>query len=178
MYEQNKKSSGTEYLSVDTWKLAFAVGCKKTTTHWNKAHSCRKHNNFFSRGDHLDECDLLINPQTNAKPTQYNKFFEDSDHVNADASKLEQVNKFFVNLTGRISTAEAEGNFIFTDPSRLFPRVNNRVYEPEGTAWILPPIYAKQSEDYYRLVHSKCQPISIDKALTKEQIEAFMTSPR
>lgn len=176
MYEQNKKSSGTEYRSTHgNWPLQWAVKRQPLTgTRLIRAESTI----IFFRGDLLDECDLLIDPQTNAKPTQYNKFFEDSDHVNADASKLEQVNKFFVNLTGRISTAEAEGNFIFTDPSRLFPRVNNRVYEPEGTAWILPPIYAKQSEDYYRLVHSKCQPISIDKALTKEQIEAFMTSPR
>ncbi len=85
---------------------------KKTTTNWDKAHWCRKHNQFL-KGNHLDEFDPLIELITNKKPTHCKNFFEDGSHIKASTEDLYVTNTFFASSKKRITSAEAHGEYTF-----------------------------------------------------------------
>ena len=49
----------------------------------------RKHQKFV-RVEHQDECDLITDNVKNRKPTHFNKFFEESAHINASLEELKK----------------------------------------------------------------------------------------
>ena len=63
---------------------------------------------------------------------------------------------------------------VLTDKMKEFPQVDGKLFEPEGTACILRPSYADPNADYWQRVHGKCKPLSIEKALSNEQIQVAL----
>ena len=59
---------------------------------------------------------------------------------------------------------------VITEKIKEFPQVYGKLFELEGTAWILRPSYADFNVDYLQRVHGKYKPLSIEKSLSNEQI--------
>ena len=57
---------------------------------------------------------------------------------------------------------------VLTDKQKEFPKVNGKLYEPEGIAWIVKPAYANPESDYWKRVHSKCKLLSVDSSLSND----------
>lgn len=145
----------------ETWHLSYAISCKKTITKRSTTHWCRKHQTF-ARGKHIDECNLLqssLFPER--KVTHYNYFWLKEDHLKATQAEFEEMNSFYTELRTKIATAEEQGQFIPASRSITFPSSNGKLQEPEGTAWIQAPLYAKKAMKLYQKIMIGCRPVSI-----------------
>jgi hypothetical protein len=45
---------------------------------------------------------------------------------------------------------------VMNEKFREFPKVDEKIYAPEGSAWITTPTYAESSHEYWKRVHEKC----------------------
>lgn len=73
----------------------FALSYNKTTTHYNRTHWCRRHNQFI-KGDHLNNCDLIRSKShPNDLPTKYNELMNKKGHLFASNDDLIEMNKFY-----------------------------------------------------------------------------------
>ena len=104
---------------------------------------------MFMRGQHLDEFRMMQDVTTNNKPTHYNTFLDDQKLLTATTEQIAEIARHFTRLEARIKAAEQLGQLILTDQYKRFPRVNDKLYEPEGTDWICPPVYADPNHFYW-----------------------------
>ena len=95
--------------------------------------------------------------------------------IKATEDDLSKVESFFNSIRERIRSAETLGLLVLTDKGKEFLDDDGKFYEPEGTSWILRPLYADPSDQYWKLMHDKCNPISHAKSLEPTVIEKALT---
>ena len=71
------------------------------------------------------------------------------------------MSDFYIELKERIAELETKGIYIPTNHSRKFPKIDDRVFEPEGKSWHAKyPIYSKHPDLYHKNVLANCKPLS------------------
>ena len=80
----------------------------------------------------MTECSVLVAQKNDVQPTHYNDTFNKAEHLKFNDQELEKIETFFSKIKTSIRAAETLGNYVLTDQSRKFPKVDNQYYEPEG----------------------------------------------
>ena len=73
-------------------------------------------------------------------------------HLGKDKVSIQEVEKmkqFYEETARALATAEANGTYVVADCKVTFPKVNNKLYEPEGQNWMKPPVYAESTMDVW-----------------------------
>ncbi len=67
-------------------------------------------------------------------PSAFNDLFMDDQTTKASEQDLTALKAHFQKLITKIRSAEALGMIVLKDKFREFPKLNGKIYEPEGNA--------------------------------------------